>query len=170
LMKGGQKVITPTRYHECVAWLRAYLLTQARRSLGQRKAQTTSFVISVHHFSMPAEPVRASRSILATAAQTLSLICSSHFKIVDFEKPCEKSFRRSLWGFGSRMLNMPARLSSIKKAAIFTYESPFGEPSFTLWMMREAAKATSSGADADYRACKGQLIVIALTQNVPTIL
>jgi hypothetical protein len=131
-----------------MAWGPTFSPASASKSWLKRSSQTTSFAISVHHFSMSAEPARASRSILVTAVRTLALIGSSYFKIVDFEKTCENRLWRPPWDFGSRMLNMPARLSPIQKAAIFTYQSPFEKPSFTLWMMREAARsatATSSG-------------------------
>jgi len=63
--------IAISRYHERVAWLGGLpSLPQVRRSPGLR---TTSFAISVHHFSMSAESARASRSILATILRTLAL-------------------------------------------------------------------------------------------------
>ena len=90
------------RYHECVAWLGGlpFSPASASKSWPKKSLQATSFAISVHHFSMSAEPARASRSILATIVRTLALIGSSHFKIVGFEKPCEKSLWRSPWVMG----------------------------------------------------------------------
>jgi hypothetical protein len=130
-----------------LAWDLPSLMQSASKPRLKKSSQATSFAISVYHFSMPAELIRTSRSILAIVAH-VALIGSSHFKIVNFEKPCEKSLQRSLWGFGLRMLNMPARLSSAEKAATFTYQSPFGEPSFPLGRCRRRQgqqKATSSG-------------------------
>lgn len=73
-----------------LAWGPTFSPGSASKSWPKKSLQTTSFAISVHHFSMSAEPARASRSILATKVRTLALISSSHFKIVDFEKPLPK--------------------------------------------------------------------------------
>src|SRR4051794_33916789 len=97
----------PPRYYEGVAWIGAYLLSRKRiESWPKKSSQATSFC---HAVSTTQYIGGASKSIsfdFGNAGRTLDLIDSSHFKIVDFEKPCEKSLRRFPWGFGSRMLNM----------------------------------------------------------------
>jgi hypothetical protein len=66
---GWQKVFIPPRYYECVAWIGGLpSLPQARRVLAPKKSsQSRRLPCSVHHFSISAEPARASRSILANA-------------------------------------------------------------------------------------------------------
>jgi hypothetical protein len=128
-----------------LAWGPTFSPASASKVLAKEKLTDHVFC----HQHPPLQHVgRAIKSISFDLGNRSATSGSSYFKIVDFEKLFENRIRRSPWDLGSRVLNMPARVLSIKKAAIFTYQSPFGKPSFTLWMMWEAARSvtvTSSG-------------------------
>jgi hypothetical protein len=140
---GWQKIVIP-RYHECVAWFGAYLLSHKSVEVLAKEKLTDHFAC---HQCPPLQYVGGASESISFDLGNRSANSSFNWLFL-LQKPCKNSLRRSSWDFGSRMLNIPARFSSIKKTVIFTYQSPFGKPSFMLWIIRKAARsatATSSG-------------------------